>query len=201
MRWRSTSGTRRRVATNHDHRLDTSTDVTGHPALKTRDAYQIGNNAPKAWPTMSADTPAGAAALPPDAPLSIAYLTYRGKPHVGGQGVYTRHLTKALVDLGHSVEVFGGQPYPVLDERVELHQAAEPRPVQRPLPRPLPGVLGAQDPGRLRSRRPVTHAARSPSRSRSAARARRELKPRAGEFDLVHDNQCLGYGDPRASRS
>ena len=34
-----------------------------------------------------------------DEPLSIAYLTYRGKPHVGGQGVYTRHLTKALVDL------------------------------------------------------------------------------------------------------
>ena len=46
-------------------------------------------------------------------PIRIAYLTYRGKPHVGGQGVYTRHLTKALVDLGHSVEVFGGQPYPV----------------------------------------------------------------------------------------
>ena len=35
-------------------------------------------------------------------------LTYRGKPHVGGQGVYTRHLTKALVDLGHHVEVLSG---------------------------------------------------------------------------------------------
>src|SRR6186997_3122236 len=58
----------------------------------------------------------------PDTPLSIAYLTYRGKPHVGGQGVYTRHLTKALVDLGHTVEVFGGQPYPVLDPRVPLHE-------------------------------------------------------------------------------
>ncbi|HZX53611.1 MAG TPA: glycosyltransferase, partial [Ilumatobacteraceae bacterium] len=71
---------------------------------------------------MSAVSPAGASAFSPDAPLSIAYLTYRGKPHVGGQGVYTRHLTKALVDLGHTVEVFGGQPYPVLDERIELHQ-------------------------------------------------------------------------------
>ena len=56
----------------------------------------------------------------PGEPLRIAYLTYRGKPHVGGQGVYTRHLTKALVDLGHHVEVLGGQPYPVLDERVPL---------------------------------------------------------------------------------
>src|SRR3954468_8350484 len=71
---------------------------------------------------MSAVSPAGASAFSPDAPLSIAYLTYRGKPHVGGQGVYTRHLTKALVDLGHTVEVFGGQPYPVLDERIGLHQ-------------------------------------------------------------------------------
>ena len=53
-------------------------------------------------------------------PLRIAFLTYRGKPHVGGQGVYTRHLTKALVDLGHEVEVLGGQPYPILDPRVPL---------------------------------------------------------------------------------
>ena len=56
----------------------------------------------------------------PGAPLSLAYLTYRGKPHVGGQGIYTRHLTKALVDLGHWVEVFAGQPYPVLDPRIPL---------------------------------------------------------------------------------
>ena len=27
-----------------------------------------------------------------------------------------------------------------------------------------------------------------------SARAHRNLKPRVGEFDLVHDNQCLGYG-------
>ena len=37
-----------------------------------------------------------------------------------GQGIYTRHLTKALVDLGHTIEVFSGQPYPVLDERIGL---------------------------------------------------------------------------------
>ncbi|MEO2155822.1 MAG: glycosyltransferase, partial [Acidimicrobiales bacterium] len=55
-----------------------------------------------------------------DDPLRIAYLAYRGKPHCGGQGVYTRHLTKALVDLGHHVEVLAGPPYPDLDERVPL---------------------------------------------------------------------------------
>ena len=40
----------------------------------------------------------------PDAhgPLRIALLAYRGKPHVGGQGVYVRQLAKALTDLGGS---------------------------------------------------------------------------------------------------
>src|SRR5262245_63652796 len=61
-------------------------------------------------------------AMADDAPLRIAYLTYRGKPHVGGQGVYTRHLTKALADLGHHVEGFSGQPYPIVDPRVPLHE-------------------------------------------------------------------------------
>ena len=55
-----------------------------------------------------------------DSPLRIALLAYRGKPHCGGQGVYVRHLSKALCDLGHHVEVLGGQPYPELDERVPL---------------------------------------------------------------------------------
>ena len=57
-----------------------------------------------------------------DRPLRVALLTYRGKPHCGGQGVYTRHLSKALTDLGHHVEVYSGQPYPVLDPRVTLHK-------------------------------------------------------------------------------
>ena len=52
--------------------------------------------------------------------LHIAFLSYRGKPHCGGQGVYTHQLTKALSDLGHQVEVLSGQPYPVLDDRVRL---------------------------------------------------------------------------------
>ena len=47
-----------------------------------------------------------------DRPLRIALLAYRGKPHCGGQGIYVRHLSKALVDLGHEVTVFGGPAPP-----------------------------------------------------------------------------------------
>src|SRR5690606_10829245 len=52
--------------------------------------------------------------------LRIALLGYRSHPHVGGQGIYLHYLSKALVDLGHSVEVISGPPYPQLDPRVPL---------------------------------------------------------------------------------
>ena len=53
--------------------------------------------------------------------MRIALLSYRSKTHCGGQGVYVRHLSRGLVELGHDVEVFSGQPYPeILDPRVRL---------------------------------------------------------------------------------
>jgi glycosyltransferase involved in cell wall biosynthesis len=126
-------------------------------------------------------------------PLRIAYLTYRGKPHVGGQGIYTRHLTKALCDLGHDVEVFAGQPYPVLDERVELHQL------------PSLDLFNDHYPGRfpayweLKTREDLLEVLQFSTGTFSeplafSFRALRALTPLVGEFDLVHDNQCLGYG-------
>ncbi|TDT15369.1 glycosyltransferase involved in cell wall biosynthesis [Ilumatobacter fluminis] len=129
----------------------------------------------------------------PHAPLSLAYLTYRGKPHVGGQGIYTRHLTKALVDLGHHVEVFAGQPYPVLDERVPLTKL------------PSLDIFNDQYPGRFpaywefKSRYDLLEAAvfctgQFPEPLAFSARVDAHLSKRLGEFDLVHDNQSLGYG-------
>jgi len=131
--------------------------------------------------------------LDPDAPLKIAYLTYRGKPHVGGQGVYTRHLTKALADLGHTVEVFGGQPYPILDDRVTLTKLPSLDTFNEYFPGRFPGFW------ELKTREDLLEMAAFmtgvfPEPLAFSARAARELKPRAGEFDLVHDNQCLGYG-------
>ena len=51
----------------------------------------------------------------PDRPLRVALLSYRSKPHCGGQGIYLRHLSRELAALGHHVEVFSGQPYPDLE--------------------------------------------------------------------------------------
>ena len=128
----------------------------------------------------------------PNGSLRVAYLTYRGKPHVGGQGVYTRHLTRALVNLGHEVEVFAGQPYPIVDQRVPLHKL------------PSLDIFNDHYPGRLpaywelKSKEDVLETLQYLTGTFSeplafSARAYKELKQRTGEFDLVHDNQCLGY--------
>ena len=142
---------------------------------------------------MSAARPAGAPGLAPDAPLKIAYLTYRGKPHVGGQGVYTRHLTKALVDLGHTVEVFGGQPYPILDERIALHKLPSLDIWNDNFPGRFPGFWEIKSKADLAE--VFTHFKGTFGEPLSfSIRARQALTQRRGDFDLVHDNQCLGYG-------
>ena len=72
--------------------------------------------------------------------MRIALLSYRSKPHCGGQGIYIRHLSRELVNLGHEVEVFSGQPYPELDEGVVLTEVPsldlyrEPDPFRTPRP-------------------------------------------------------------------
>jgi len=142
---------------------------------------------------MSAVPPAGSKGLDPDAPLKIAYLTYRGKPHVGGQGVYTRHLTKALVDLGHTVEVFSGQPYPVLDPRVTLHKLPSLDLWNDYYPGRLPAYWEVKSKGDLAEA--LTHLKGTFGEPLGfSVRVYEELKARLNDFDLVHDNQCLGYG-------
>ncbi len=138
-------------------------------------------------PVDSSLVPAG------DEPLRIAYLTYRGKPHVGGQGVYTRHLTKALVDMGHHVEVFSGQPQPILDERVPLHELPSLDIYNDYFPMRMPGLW------ELKSKEDWLEVTAFsfgtfPEPLAFSARAARSLKVRTNEFDLVHDNQCMGYG-------
>ncbi|GJL97920.1 MAG: glycosyl transferase family 1 [Hyphobacterium sp.] len=50
----------------------------------------------------------------------ILLTGYRSHPHVGGQGVYLRELAIGLRDLGHSVTIASGPPYPETPDGVEL---------------------------------------------------------------------------------
>ena len=131
--------------------------------------------------------------------LRIALLCYRGNPFSGGQGVYARNLSRELAALGHTVEVFAGQPYPVLDEGVRftpvpsLDLYREPDPFRTPHPREYRDLIDLLEVGTM-------WTAGFPEPNTFSLRAARLLARRRAEFDLVHDNQCLGYGLLRLPR-
>lgn len=140
-------------------------------------------------PETSHIPPNGAAA---DRPLRIGILSYRGNPHCGGQGVYVRHLSRALCELGHSVDVISGQPYPVLENGARLlrlpsldlynPEALFRTPTVRELCNPI-NMLEWIGISTMGFSEPLTFG----------LRAYRRLRSHNG-YDILHDNQCLSYG-------
>lgn len=128
-----------------------------------------------------------------DGRLRIALLTYRGNPFSGGQGVYVRYLSKALVDLGHDVTVFGGQPYPDLHDGIpfvplpslDLYRSADP--FRRPALREFHDRIDLLE-------YTAMCTAAFPEPLTFSLRAARAIAASNGQFDIVHDNQSLGYG-------
>lgn len=131
--------------------------------------------------------------------LRVALLSYRSKPHGGGQGVYVRQLSRGLAALGHDVTVFSGQPYPHLDDTAGLPGSVrlekvpsldlyrEPDPFRTPHWREFRDSIDVREYLGMIS-------AEFPEPLTFSLRAARELADRVGEFDVVHDNQCLGDG-------
>ncbi|KNE80857.1 MULTISPECIES: glycosyltransferase family 4 protein [Streptomyces] len=153
--------------------------------------------APAAASSPSAGTP-GPLAADGGRPLRIALLTYKGNPFCGGQGVYVRHLSRELAALGHSVEVIGSQPYPVLDETPgpggvsltelpSLDLYRQPDPFRTPKPGEYRDWIDALEVATM-------WTGGFPEPLTFSLRARRHLAARRGAFDVIHDNQTLGYG-------
>jgi MMP alpha-(1->4)-mannosyltransferase len=128
-----------------------------------------------------------------EVPLRVALLSYRSKPHCGGQGIYLRHVSRELAALGHHVEVFSGQPYPELEPGPEL--------------RTLPSLDLYRDEDPFRTPKPSEYrdwidvlevammwTASFPEPLTFSIRALRTLRARWADFDIVHDNQVLAYG-------
>lgn len=127
-----------------------------------------------------------------DRPLRIGLLSYRGNPHCGGQGVYIRHLSRALCELGHQVDVIAGQPYPEVENGARLHrvpsldlynpEALFRTPSIRELCNPINMVewIGISTMG---FSEPLTFGLRAFQRLRNG-----------NGYDILHDNQCLSYG-------
>jgi len=126
-------------------------------------------------------------------PLRICLLGYRSHPFVGGQGVYLNYLSKALVDIGHQVDVISGPPYPQLDPRVSL------------IKKPSLDLFAADShvmalrPRHLKSWSDffewwamLTGGFAEPYTF--GRRVAKHMKRHGTNYDIVHDNQSLGYG-------
>jgi glycosyltransferase involved in cell wall biosynthesis len=125
--------------------------------------------------------------------VRVALLSYRSKPHCGGQGVYVRHLSRELVALGHEVEVFSGQPYPELDPGVGLTKLPSLDLYREPDPFRTPKLSEYRD-GIDVLEVATMYTAGFPEPLTFSLRAARALRRRLEDFDVVHDNQTLGYG-------
>lgn len=129
--------------------------------------------------------------------LRIALLSYRSKPHCGGQGVYVRHLSRELAALGHRVEVLSGPPYPELDDVPGLRLTTVPSLdlYREPDPFRVPRLRELRSPVDVLEFLLMCTAA-FPEPLTFSLRAWRLLRarPAADRPDVVHDNQGLGYG-------
>jgi|TARA_B110000305_G_C19356262_1_gene596973 glycosyltransferase involved in cell wall biosynthesis len=126
-------------------------------------------------------------------PLRIALLGYRSNPFSGGQGVYLKYLSKALIQLGHQVDVISGQPYPDLDPGVQLIK--------------LPGLnlYEHKQPSKALSFRQFFKPADVlewlsflsggfPEPYAFGRRLVDHLRTQRPEYDIIHDNQSLCSG-------
>ena len=127
--------------------------------------------------------------------MRICLLTYRGNMYCGGQGIYVYYLAKALNNLGHDVHIMAGPPYPEVPDGVTLHKinglnlyeteglTSLGHPLRLLDPLNLYEVVGAQ-------------LGMFPEIFTFSMRAYLRLRELAARerFDIVHDNQTLGYG-------
>ena len=125
--------------------------------------------------------------------LKICLLGYRSNPYSGGQGIYIKFLSKALVDAGHSVDVISGEPYPELDDSVRLIK--------------LPGLNLFEADNHVTALRPRHLLSYTdffewfsmltggfPEPYTFGRRLVQYFKQHRPEYDIVHDNQSLCYG-------
>lgn len=131
--------------------------------------------------------------------MRICFLLHQGNMYSGGQGVYLYYLTRELVRLGHEVHAIVGPPYPEADEGVFLHRVRS-YSNYRLLElgrlwfygRPLLEGFHPFNFYELATSRAGMFSAMTAFSFRAYQRFRDLLAERP--FDVVHDNQVLGYG-------
>lgn len=124
-------------------------------------------------------------------PLRVCLLGYRSHPYGGGQGIYIKYLSKALVEAGHQVDVISGEPYPHLDPRVTLIKLPGMNIYEKGLLSARPQHLAHWSNWQEWFGKLTGGFAEPVSFGR---RVDRYLHEHGASYDLIHDNQCLAYG-------
>ena len=132
--------------------------------------------------------------------MKICLLTYRGNMYCGGQGIYINYLSREFQRLGHEVHVISGPPYPQLPEGVKLHRVKSHSVF-------VSRYHMGNDSGPIRNPVDLYEAAATRMGMYSeplafSIRAYDAIRKLNSEikFDVVHDNQCLGFGLPLIKR-
>ena len=122
--------------------------------------------------------------------------SYRSDPFTGGQGVYLRHLTKALSDQGHHITVVSGPPYPQLDPRVGLVKLPSLDLYTKPKNwLGVPSYPKTEVKDWIDVQEYWTHVLGGFGEPWSfGERFARFMHGRERDWDVVHDNQTLSYG-------
>lgn len=123
--------------------------------------------------------------------LKVCILGYRSHPFGGGQGIYIRYLSKALLEAGHEVDVISGEPYPHLDEGVRL--------IKMPGLNLFENGLASLRPHHLTS---TTNIIEWTSKLTGGfaepycfgRRVVNYLRKHGRHYDIIHDNQSLSWG-------
>jgi len=102
-------------------------------------------------------------------------------------------VARELAALGHEVSVFSGQPWPELDDPEQLVKVPglDLYPRENPFRTPWPWEFRDRiDLGEFA----IMSSAGFPEPWAFSQRVRRLLRDRRADFDIIHDNQCLGSG-------
>ncbi len=129
--------------------------------------------------------------------MRICLLCYRANPYSGGQGIYLKYVAEEMVRQGHQVHAVVGPPYPSPMKDVTLHKVHN----KEYYIRRGRNVIDAAEPFSVL--RPLdfyeycmTRVRAFPEISTFSLRAFRFIRAlhESHNFDVIHDNQSLGYG-------
>lgn len=125
--------------------------------------------------------------------MRICLLCNRGNMYCGGQGVYLFYLARELHRLGHEVHAIVGPPYPDIPDGVVEHRVENLNFLEFGFPK--------QEPFKLFTllnlyELAVTQLGMFPEMFSFSLRAYQKVRQliRRHRFDIIHDNQTLGYG-------